>query len=370
MPYSSTPASSARLPFGLRHARLFAAITRMPSWSRSRSAILILGSLGLIAWIDYLTGPYVAMRLFYDVPIAMAVVWLGPWTGTATAMASVGFWFVAARAGHAAWLQQPLLVWWNLSVAIASYLIVVVVLHGLITLHRELEARVVQRTLALREEEAARSRLQREILTISERERSSIGHELHDDLCQHLVGTSFAASVLAQRLAAQGDPAGADAQAIVGLIQEGIAKTRDLARGLLLAEIRSDALAFELEEYSVAVSRQSGVPCRFTSHGQTAANDEATASHLFRIAQEAVRNALRHAHPKSLEIVLMENEKHLVLIVSDDGTGIAEKRSESGMGLRIMAQRAEIIGGDLAVEPAEGGGTCVHCRVPILQPAA
>jgi len=369
MPFSTPTEFSALFPSGFRKIHLLASITRMPTWGRGWSVFLILTVLLTIGWVDLVTGPFVSMRLFYDLPIAMAVLWLGGWAGVATALSSVSVWLMAARSVNAVYAQPPVL-WWNLSVAIASYLTVVAVLHGFITLQRELELRVAQRTLALREEEHARARLQREILTISERERSSIGHELHDDLCQHLVGTSFAAGVLAQHLGSRADGAETEAQAIVGMIQEGIAKTRDLARGLLLAEIKSDELAVELEEYSQAVSQQSGVPCRFTAHGQTNANNEATASHLFRIAQEAVRNALRHAHPTSLEIVLMENEKHLVLIVSDDGSGIADERAGTGMGLRIMAQRAEIIGGDLAVEPAEGGGTCVHCRVPIMEPAA
>jgi signal transduction histidine kinase len=207
--------------------------------------------------------------------------------------------------------------------------------------------------------------LQRELLFASERERTAIGQDLHDGLCQHLVGTAFAAQVLVGELAAQGTPEKeAEARRIVRLIEESVLQTRQIARGLLLNSIKPQRLAAELEEFAAAVTQQSRVPCRFAVSGATDTTDEQTASHLFRIAQEAVRNALRHARPKSIEIALTADAEHLTLIVSDDGAGLSVSRPGAGVGLRIMGHRATIIGGDLTVERSDSGGTSVHCRVP------
>jgi signal transduction histidine kinase len=244
------------------------------------------------------------------------------------------------------------------------YVVVALILNALISLHRRLEERVRERTAALQSEVMARARLQREILEITERERSSIGRDLHDGLCQHLVGTALAAQVLSEQLDSRGDPAAESARGIVGLVEDAIAQTRSLANGLLLAAIQPDRLAAELEKLARTVSEQHGIDCGVLLRGEPRAPDKATASHLFRIAQEAVRNALKHAQPSRLEIIFSDEGGHLTLTVSDDGTGLPRKRRGPGLGLRIMAHRAELIQADFAVESGVGGGTRVRCRLP------
>ncbi len=345
-------------------------VTRPPHWGRSFSAFIVLALMILVTLADYSTGPYLSMRVFYDIPVVLAVVWLGGAAGVAACAACTLSWYAVGRFENAEFARAPL-VYWNLPVGFALYLVLAWILHAFVVLRRELEQRVRQRTAALQRSVTVREELQRELFRASSHERVAIGQDLHDGLCQHLVGTAFAAQVLAGDLAARGEPGLKDkADQIIHLIGEGVQQTRQLARGLLLNSIGPERLATELEEYATTISLQRGVPCRFIARGRPAAPDEQTASHLFRIAQEAVNNALRHARPKSVEIALTTDDAHLVLIVSDDGTGMSTHRPGAGAGLRLMEHRANVIGGELTIERVDTGGTIVRCRVPVRATAA
>jgi signal transduction histidine kinase len=345
-------------------SRILTFLTRKPKRRRGSSMAIVLGLVALIGVTDYAIGTHISLRVFYYVPIALAVAWLGWLDAVATSVASVGVWLLGDYVAGSTYVRRPDIVW-NACIVLAMFLVVAWILDALLNLHRELEERVRQRTTALEQEVAARVDLQRELLEVGERERSSIGNDLHDGLCQHLVATALAAQVLAEQLAARGDPAAEDARGIVRLVQEGIAQTRHLARGLLLAAITPDRLTAELEELAASVNRREGLPCRFVLRGHPRAPDAGTASHLFRIAQEAVRNALRHARPQHLEIALVGDGQHLTLTVADDGPGLPPQDRGQGLGLRIMAHRAEMLRGEFAVEAVQGGGTRVRCRVPV-----
>jgi signal transduction histidine kinase len=254
---------------------------------------------------------------------------------------------------------------WNRLIDLGVSFGLVWVIHALISLHREQEKRVRQRTAALEQAIATRDQLQSQLFEISRRERSAIGHDLHDGLGQHLTATAIAANLLARQLATRGDPSAKDASNIEKLIQEGIGKTRQIARGLLLAAIEPEELVPELEELATKIGDEQHVACSFTKQGDFPKLTAATTSHLFYIAQEAAHNAVRHAQPTRLEISLVEEENTLVLTVTDNGTGLPPLEShQPGMGLRIMVHRAELIGGELSISRAPGSGTRVRCRVP------
>jgi signal transduction histidine kinase len=342
-------------------------VTRRPTWSRPFSIGIITAMILTIGLTDYLLGVKISLRVFYFVPIALAVGWLGFPTAVAMSVVSVGVWLVGDYLDGSPLVREPETIW-NASIVLSMYLVVAWIFDALITLHRQLEERVRERTRALEREAFARGRLQHDLLRISDRERSSIGHDLHDGLCQHLVGTAMAAQVLVEHLAGRDAAAAESGRGIVRLVEEGIAQTRHVARGLLLANIAPDRLPVELDELAATTSRQSGTPCRFSVQGRPHAPDQDTASHLFRIAQEAVRNAVRHGRPKRLDILLEGDDQAISLTVSDDGRGLPAGRGGPGMGLRIMAQRAQLMRADFAVEASPGGGTRVRCRIP-LRPA-
>jgi signal transduction histidine kinase len=289
---------------------------------------------------------------------------LGLGSGVLTAALCVILFFTIGWIAEAEYARPPQ-VFWNAAVSFLSYLIVALTLNAFVRIRRELEQRVRLRTAALEREGQTRAELQRELLLASGRERTAIGQDLHDGLCQHLVGTALAAQVLAGRLGARQAPEHDEASRVVRLIEEGIAQTRHLARGLLLSSIRPERLVAELEEFAVNISRQSGVPCRFQMQGAPVVCDEQTASHLFRIAEEAVRNALRHARPRSVEITLVGEDDGLTLTVADVGEGLPPTgKSGGGVGLRIMGHRAKVIGGELTVQHQPGRGTSICCHVP------
>ncbi len=339
-----------------------------PGHHRGRSIAIIGAMVALIGWLDYITGIRISLVLFYLVPITLSVSWLGWRAGCATAVISV----VARTVSDLALAPYrfPVRAFCNRLADLGIYLILIWVVHALISLWRELDQRVRLRTADLEQALRSRDELQAQLFEISRRERSAIGHDLHDGLGQHLTATAMAANLLAARLTEARQPMVAGAQNIVRMLQEAIAQTREIARGLLLAAIEPGELISELEELAAILSQESRVECRFTWRGPFDGLDAAISSHLFYIAQEAARNALRHARPSRVEISLLAGHGGLELTVTDNGSGRRGPGAPAtGMGLRIMAHRAGIIGGEFSIEPVSPTGTRVRCRVPLPNPA-
>ncbi len=325
----------------------------------------------LIGWVFLASDGVLARQAFYMLPIILAVSWLGLWWGLSIALFSaVVRFFGDFTYGGVTFSDTD-----GLLHAVASrlslllvYIIVAVVIHELLQLNRELEQRVQTRTTALKQAVAARERLQNTLFESARNERGVIGRELHDGLGQHLTATAMAADILALRLADRGDPLADHARQVEDLVRAGIEQTRNVARGLLLDHIQPENLVSELEEL-VATTRQQGVVCQLTTEGEPTSLNVNQASHLFYIAREAVRNALRHAGGDRVTVRLVNSNAFAALTIVDNGRGLgASSPSESapgGMGLHIMAQRAELLGGRLRIAPAGGGGTCVDCLVPL-----
>jgi len=198
---------------------------------------------------------------------------------------------------------------------------------------------------------------------------------LHDSLCQHLTGTALAGHVLEEKLAARSLPETADANNIVRLVEDGITLARNLARGIAPLEIEAEGLPAAFHELAANVTKLSKITCVFDCDAQISINDAATATHLYRIAQEAVGNAMRHGKPRRIGISLAQRGGRVTLTVEDDGVGLPETfQKNRGLGTRIMAHRAAMIGGTFSIEPSPIGGTSVECSLPSsaanLQPPA
>lgn len=226
-----------------------------------------------------------------------------------------------------------------------------------------------------------RRRLEREILEAGAAEQRRIGRELHDGLCQQLTGVSFAAEILARKLKRLGGPAADELLPAVGTIGEEIdrmmTETRSLARGLNPVDIRAGGLPSALNDLAERSSATFGVRCRFHRSGAAPAaelRDDGTATHLFRIAQEAVANAVRHGKAAHIDISLTTAPTGaLTLAIADDGVGLPAglpPRDHPGIGLRTMEYRARVVGGTLHVGPAgPQGGTRVTCVLQTSAPA-
>ena len=213
-----------------------------------------------------------------------------------------------------------------------------------------------------------RKRLEKTILEISETERRRIGQDLHDGLGQHLTGVAFMGKVLEEKLAESSAPEAAEAAKIVKLVNESIKMTRELARGLLPVTSEAHGLTSALEHWAVEVSELFHIACHFECSESIFVHDEVLADHLYRLAQEAVTNAIKHGHARNITIGLAVVKGGGVLTVRDDGCGFDfAPKSQSGLGLRIMNYRAKMIGGSLNVQSSSNGGTVVRCMFPISE---
>lgn len=338
-------------------------LSRPRSWSR-RMRVLA-GSfllVGIVGYLDYVSGFENSMLLFYLGPIAIATWYCGPGWGVSIAFTSLIASVVSDLAAGIPELRA-----WNVGCEFAAYLIFVFVLARWYDLLTRMQLRVEERTAALRQELATRRRLEKEISIVAEQERERLGRQLHDSLCQHLVGTSL----LAQTLAVQTDEIdarlGRKTHKLAALIDEGTELTRKLARGLLTLELDSD-LFEALNGLARSVSYEHRIDCRFQSKDKLVLPRD-VANHLYWIAREAVVNSTKHANPTKIIISLNQNERGLRLVVEDNGRGINENGANSGgIGMKIMGQRAQLTGGSLKVAPNSPQGTAVCCEVPVISP--
>jgi PAS domain S-box-containing protein len=211
-----------------------------------------------------------------------------------------------------------------------------------------------------------RKRLERQILEISDREQARIGQDIHDGLCQHLVSLAFDANSLEQRLSAQRQPEAEIAKRLADFLDRAITESRQLSRGLFPVRLAQEGLAPALDELARAICDRFKLQCRFEGQGLVAVENSAIATHLYRIAQEAVTNAVKHSRARSVRICLRDHAGQLELRVEDNGTGFssAAQKQSKGMGLHIMAYRARMIGGTLHLKSSRRGGTVVSCCVP------
>jgi len=214
-----------------------------------------------------------------------------------------------------------------------------------------------------------RRRLEKEILNVSEQERRRIGQDLHDGLGQMLTGIGLLSQDLARQLNQEGHERADDMAEITEHIKEADQYARDLSHGLIPVDVESSdpsALPEALRRLSTNAERLFDVTCEFQEVESAPVQDNTTATHLYRIAQEAVNNAVRHGEANRIRLLLAAGDDQLRLQVRDDGTGFdaANTTEADGMGVHIMNYRARIIGGTLDIHSNLGEGTVVTCTVP------
>lgn len=235
----------------------------------------------------------------------------------------------------------------------------------------ELEQRVMERTLELSQavnllerQLVERERLENALLTASEAERERLGQDLHDGVCQQLTGTAMLTKILSQSLARRNAPEAQQAQQIVDLIRTAIDQARDLAKGLHPVSLHSSrGLVAAFEE--LAKRTCSSVPCRLIRPEKIDLSPGA-ALHVYRIAQESVQNALKHAAAQEIRISVHLQEEQLELTVSDDGKGFTPQAEPGGgMGLLNLQYRARAIRARLTLDSQPGKGTVMRCLIPL-----
>jgi signal transduction histidine kinase len=323
-----------------------------PVWLVLTEALLLLGVIG---WADYVTGWEWSRFAPYAVPIVLVTWMVGRKTGFVFAM------LCAASYCLADWKNNPYDNRLAYLLAVAGwwfYFTVLVVAVNALKSRRELDRSHIQ---AL---ERARA-LEEKILQGSERERQRIGRDLHDSLGPHLAATRYAATLLADELRQRGQPEAAKADEISNLTADAAVLARDLAHAISPLQTDGAGLAVALDELARTTSRLTGLSVSFYETGNFSLENQFEGMHLYRIAQEAVNNAVKHADAKKITVALNQSEDSLRLTIADDGKGMnASLPNAGGMGLDSMRYRARILGGELKIDSRLGEGTIVSCQVP------
>jgi signal transduction histidine kinase len=203
-------------------------------------------------------------------------------------------------------------------------------------------------------------RLEEELLCTIEREQQRIGQDIHDGLCQQLAGIGFSIGLIARDL-----PDSLEAKSkltkVVGNIRGAILEARMLARGLSPVQLESDGLMSALQELVSSTEQLFKISCRFNCEQPVLIEDNAIATHLYRIAQEAIHDAIEHGQATRVSVTLANSDER-TLTISDNGLGLpAEFCSSKGMGVHIMNYRAGMIGGRLSIVAGQRSGTKVVC---------
>lgn len=208
-----------------------------------------------------------------------------------------------------------------------------------------------------------RKELEEKILSISEEEQSRIGQDIHDDLCQQLAAIGCLSKVVYQRLTASNVPEALQLAEITRLITSANVRAREMSRGLMPVVLDAEGLMAALADLASGTERIFRVSCAFRCDPPVQVNDNKVATQFFRIAQEAVANAIKHSKADRIEITLALVKGMISLTIRDNGVGIPDHSpgKGTGMGLLTMSHRARMVSGSLTIEPEQYGGTVVCC---------
>ena len=325
---------------------------------------LCLLSLGIIGYVDSSIDYRISLLIFYVLPVGYASIRVGPLFATIVAVIAVVF---SVGADLLAGMPYPGLsvILWDGAVDLAVFASVIFLLQLLNRQMVGLEATVKARTRDLFDQMSERGRLEREITEFSEREHRRLGSELHDLVCQELASLAIDAHLLTRKLLGLKLGEAEEAREIALKADRTLTKARHVARGFVTAGFDSAGLAEALQETARQVEKSGRISCVIRWQENLVLADEDTVTQLFRIAQEALRNAVQHAGASRIEVRCECKENVLQLAVEDNGKGFSPPdRKGKGLGLNIMAYRAGLIGGELKVEHPATGGTRVVCLVP------
>jgi PAS domain S-box-containing protein len=229
----------------------------------------------------------------------------------------------------------------------------------------EVKVGSARRFVGLVKDITEKKRLEKEVLDVSEREQRRIGQELHDGVCQELAGIAFQVQSVKQKLESSGVADKEEMSQVVELLQSAMRRARGLSHGLYPVDPSPAGLRLALQQLAAVTTDTAGISCVFDCEHPVEFHDASVATHLYRIAQEAVRDAVRHGRARHIRIRLSSPRGNLVsLCVSDDGIDLAQDgRMRTDMVLRLMEHRASVIGAKLQVHSNPGEGVSVLCEL-------
>ncbi len=236
--------------------------------------------------------------------------------------------------------------------------------------HAELEQRVADRTTelaqinaALKREIERREALEREILGATERERGRISQDLHDTLCQELTATAILLKSRAKNIGADNPKCAESLEEAAQTVNQNVGLARDLARNLRPFDFLPGGFISALRQLAARTNKR--VPCRCDCSQGIRVRRRNISVNLYRIAQEAVNNILKHAEASHVVIGLQRRDNALVLYIRDDGAGFQLSKKRRGLGIHLMTHRASVVNGKLSIDTQPGHGTTITCRIPL-----
>jgi signal transduction histidine kinase len=329
-------------------------LSRLPFSKIFQGQVLLnLILVGLIAWMDYKIGREYCLLIVYALPIIFVAWKTNQYFGFVFALLCTAIWWgvhidnnpYQSDVGFALAVFNQLF-----------YFVVLVIAIGTVKSQQELDRARIERA----------QQLEKDILLVSEREQLRIGRDLHDGLGSHLAAIGYALAFLKHDLHQRNQPEATKTEHIHGLVIDAMSLLRNLLQGIFLTQLDDfGGLSLALEDLASHTARLSGLSVYFSETEDTLIHDPEHSKQLYRIAQEAVNNAVKHAEAKKITIILSKCENTLTLIITDDGNGMALLANNTrGMGLCSMRYRARALGGDLNIDSTPNQGTTVFCKIP------
>lgn len=218
--------------------------------------------------------------------------------------------------------------------------------------------------VSIRTDITHRKRLEQELIEISEREQRRFGYDLHDGLGQRLTALEMLSHALAEEVRIHAPTLAGLAQRLNAELRETVTQARLISHNLAPVPLDGEGLMRGLSDLAASTDRIPGVKCRFLCPQPIRIEDLTVAMHLYRIAQEAVNNALKHGRAKRIDITLAKKSEGVQLSVENNGLSLPPAgRLNGGMGLNVMRYRAGMVGASLAIESARRKGVRVTCTL-------
>jgi signal transduction histidine kinase len=323
--------------------------------------LVIAGGFVIVALADVLSGPLVSMSIFYLIPILFGCWVYGGRMGLFLSFLAMIAWVVIEYFTSEIATPLPILLW-NGFVRL-GFFSTIAYFFSRLSLMQDHQARLLdERTDMLQVALCQRELLERELLDASHRTQKRIAEDLHDGVGQYLVGLAFRAKNLADSLPAEA-PSKKDAEQLSFYVLEGVRQVRNVSRGLTPIEFEGVGFSAAVQRLVRSITESTNIPVDYTP-----AEDVELAFpcdiYMFRILQEALSNAVRHSEASQIKIEFARDETGVSLSVHDNGQGFDVQNVTYGLGQKIMAQRAERVGGKFQIFSTPGKGTFIYVWMP------
>lgn len=213
----------------------------------------------------------------------------------------------------------------------------------------------------LQAEIVERKGIEAEMLEMTQEEQRRFGSQLHDGLCQELTAISVFAKALTQKMEKDKTLELTELKRISDMLLNAISQARDTARGLYPGELEGNSLMHSLEELTLNTR---GASCVFICPKPIFIEDKNTATHLYRMVQEGISNAIKHGKAKNIKIAFTQNKENTKLVIKDDGVGMLEENySSKGIGLKIMKYRSHIMNAAFTIKANFPHGVILECSL-------